>query len=150
MITSFVQYLLMAPSYIGVLNVYAVRLFFFLSLSVTVLNLVRFRGQFANVHDVSWGTKGDNKVQTDLGKAEVTGANKNEVEIQVAASEKDINTIYEDAIHVLKTKPEKAEPKRDLATEQEDYYRGFRTNVSLIFFFQSFLRKRVGVLMRFF
>ena len=101
------------------------------------------------MHDVSWGTKGDNKVQTDLGKAEVTGANKNEVEIQVAASEKDINTIYEDAIHVLKTKPEKAEPKRDLATEQEDYYRGFRTNVGLIFF-RSFLRKRVGVLMRFF
>ena len=33
MITSFVQYLLMAPSYIGVLNVYAVRLFFF-SLSI--------------------------------------------------------------------------------------------------------------------
>jgi len=34
MITSFVQYLLMAPSYIGVLNVYAVRLF---SPLVTVL-----------------------------------------------------------------------------------------------------------------
>jgi len=29
MITSFVQYLLMATSYMGVLNVYAVRLFFF-------------------------------------------------------------------------------------------------------------------------
>ena len=29
MIMSFVQYLLMAPSYIGVLNVYAVCLFFF-------------------------------------------------------------------------------------------------------------------------
>jgi chitin synthase len=25
------------------------------------------RSQFANVHDMSWGTKGDNKVNTDLG-----------------------------------------------------------------------------------
>lgn len=49
MITSFIQYLLLAPSYIAVLNVYA----------------------FANVHDVSWGTKGDNKVSTDLGNVSV-------------------------------------------------------------------------------
>jgi hypothetical protein len=36
MITSFVQYLLMAPSYINVLNVYAVRPSYPLSLSIEV------------------------------------------------------------------------------------------------------------------
>jgi len=108
MITSFVQYLLMAPSYIAVLNVYA----------------------FANVHDVSWGTKGDNKVSTDLGVV-TTGKNKNEVEVAVPTTEHDIDTAYEDAIHVLTTKPPKIEAKPDAATQQEDYYRSFRTNVLL-------------------
>lgn len=106
MLTSFIQYLLLAPSYINVLNVYA----------------------FANVHDVSWGTKGDNKVNTDLGVVK-TGKNTNEVEVAVPTAETDINAAYEDAIHVLSTKPPKEEPKSDPATEQEDYYRNFRTNV---------------------
>ncbi|KAJ6589955.1 glycosyltransferase family 2 protein [Mycena vulgaris] len=109
MITSFVQYLLMAPSYIAVLNVYA----------------------FANVHDVSWGTKGDNKVSTDLGTVTTgKGDKKNEVEAVVPTSENDINAAYEDAIHVLNTKAPKADSKPDAATQQEDYYRTFRTNVS--------------------
>jgi len=108
MITSFIQYLLMAPSYIAVLNVYA----------------------FSNVHDVSWGTKGDNKPAASLGTV-ATSKNKSEVEVEVPTSEKDINALYEDAIHVLNTKPPKEEPKVDTNTQQEDYYRNFRTNVLL-------------------
>ncbi|KAF9269343.1 glycosyltransferase family 2 protein [Marasmius fiardii PR-910] len=107
MITSFIQYLLMAPSYIGVLNVYA----------------------FANVHDVSWGTKGDNKVSTDLGVVKVSSGNKNEVEVVIPTENKDINAGYEDALHVLRTKPPKEEKKKE--RDQEDYYRSFRTNVLL-------------------
>lgn len=76
--------------------------------------------------DVSWGTKGDNKVSTDLGVVS-TGKNKNEVEVAVPTEEKDINAAYEDAIHVLSTKPPKVESKPDPQTEQEDYYKGFRT-----------------------
>ncbi|KAI0250489.1 glycosyltransferase family 2 protein [Lactifluus subvellereus] len=106
MITSFVQYTLLAPSYINILNVYA----------------------FANVHDVSWGTKGDNKVSTDLGVVKA-GKGENAVEVAVPTAEKDINAAYEDAIHVLSTKPPKEEKKVDTATAQEDYYRSFRTNV---------------------
>ncbi|KAF8585057.1 glycosyltransferase family 2 protein [Ramaria rubella] len=109
MITSFLQYLLMAPSYIAVLNVYA----------------------FANVHDVSWGTKGDNKVSTDLGVVKASAGKSNEVEVSVPTEDRDINAAYEDAIHVLSTKPPKAESKPDPATQQEDYYRQFRTNVLL-------------------
>jgi chitin synthase len=123
MITSFVQYLLMAPSYIAVLNVYAVSIF---HTRLSTFSQSLYGTQFANVHDVSWGTKGDNKVSTDLGVV-TTGKNKNEVEVAVPTAEKDINAAYEDAIHVLSTKPPKAEPKVDAATDQEDYYRTFRT-----------------------
>ncbi|KIJ45918.1 glycosyltransferase family 2 protein [Sphaerobolus stellatus SS14] len=108
MMTSFLQYLLMAPSYINVLNVYA----------------------FANVHDVSWGTKGDNTVSTDLGVVKPSGGKGNEVDAPVP-QERDINAAYEDAIHVLSTKPPKEEKKPDAATQQEDFYRQFRTNVLL-------------------
>jgi chitin synthase len=84
------------------------------------------------VHDVSWGTKGDNKVNTDLGVVS-TGKNKNEVEVAVPTTETDINAAYEDAIHVLSTKAPQVEHKVDAATQQEDYYRQFRTKwVSII------------------
>jgi chitin synthase len=87
--------------------------------------------QFANVHDVSWGTKGDNKVSTDLGAATVGGKNKNEVEVVIPTEQKDINAAYEDALHVIAEKPPKVEQKRDASTKQEDYYKNFRTNVLL-------------------
>ncbi|KAH9035911.1 hypothetical protein EDB85DRAFT_2143404 [Lactarius pseudohatsudake] len=101
-------YTLLAPSYINILNVYA----------------------FANVHDVSWGTKGDNKVSTDLGVVKASKG-ENAVEVAVPTAETDINAAYEDAIHVLSTKPLKEEKKEDAATKQEDYCRNFRTNVLL-------------------
>lgn len=47
MLTSFVQYLLLLPSYVNILLIYA----------------------FCNLHDVSWGTKGDNGSAKDLGQA---------------------------------------------------------------------------------
>jgi chitin synthase len=93
------------------------------------------------VHDVSWGTKGDNKVNTDLGVVK-TGKNKNEVETNLPTEEKDINAAYEDAIHVLQSKPPKAESKPDPQTEQEDYYKGFRTNVLLTWTLSNVSRRR--------
>jgi chitin synthase len=49
------------------------------------------------------------------------------VEVEVPTSEKDINSLYEDAIHVLQMKPQKQEAKVDPLTEQKNYYRSFRT-----------------------
>ncbi|KZS93873.1 glycosyltransferase family 2 protein [Sistotremastrum niveocremeum HHB9708] len=112
MITSFIQYLLMAPSYISVLNVYA----------------------FSNVHDVSWGTKGDNKPASDLGSANAAKGkegDKNTVDAVVPTDPADINAAYDDALHVINTKPEKVEAKVDAKTVEEDYYKSFRTNVLL-------------------
>ena len=78
-----------------------------------------------------WGTKGDNKVSTDLGVVSVgKGSNKNEVEVAVPTAEKDINDAYDDAIHVLSTKPRKAGRKVDSTTQQEDHHKTFWTNVS--------------------
>ncbi|KAG8919708.1 Chitin synthase, class 1 [Tulasnella sp. 417] len=108
MITSFIQYLLMAPSYINVLNVYA----------------------FSNTHDISWGTKGDNKVSVDLGVVEKK-KDSNEVEVAVPTEQKDINAAYEDAMAVLSSKPPPEVAKVDEKTAQEDYYKTFRTNVLL-------------------
>jgi chitin synthase len=114
----------MAPSYISVLNVYAV------SRSSSPFHtppfLTSHSYQFANVHDVSWGTKGDNKASTDLGVVKTSG-DKKEVEVNVPTNEKDINALYDDAMHVLNTKPPKVDSKPDAGTMQEDYYRNFRT-----------------------
>jgi chitin synthase len=76
--------------------------------------------------DVSWGTKGDNKVNTDLGVIK-TNKGENAVDVALPVAEKDINAAYEDAIHVLSTKPPKVDKKEDPATAQEDFYRNFRT-----------------------
>ncbi|KAH9026419.1 hypothetical protein EDB84DRAFT_345355 [Lactarius hengduanensis] len=66
---SFIKYTPLAPSYIKILNVYAVRFIYTSSLFPGSLALADWphRTQLANVHDVSWGTKSDNKVSTDLG-----------------------------------------------------------------------------------
>ena len=40
---------------------------------------------------------------------------------------KDMNELYDDALHVLQTKKPKEEKKVDHGQEQEDYYRNVRT-----------------------
>jgi len=72
------------------------------------------RNQFASVHHVSWGAKGDNKVSTDLGVVSADkGEKKNEVEVAVPTAE--ANTYAADP-----------------ATEQEDCYKTFRMNALLV------------------
>jgi chitin synthase len=89
--------------------------------------------QFATVHDVSCGTKGDNKVNTDLGVVSAgKDENKNQVEVALPTTETDINVAYENAIYVLSSKTPKTESKPDPATEQEDYYKMFRMDVLLV------------------
>ncbi|KAH9012182.1 glycosyltransferase family 2 protein [Lactarius pseudohatsudake] len=107
MITPFFQLTLLPPSYFNILNVYASALF------------LTYRE-----------TKGDNEVSTDLGVVKAT-KEENAVEVAVPTAETDINVAYEDAIHVLSTKPPKEEKKEDAARKQEDYYHNFRTNVLL-------------------
>jgi chitin synthase len=107
MFTSIIQYYLMSPSFVSVFGVYSM----------------------CNVHDVSWGTKGSDKVSTDLG---VVGGKNGQVEINLPTEAKDIDEAYMDAVHVLATKAPKEEEKVDLDQSQRDYYAAIRTNVVLI------------------
>ncbi|CAO1630332.1 unnamed protein product [Parajaminaea phylloscopi] len=79
MVTSFPQYMLIAPSFINILNVYA----------------------FCNLHDVSWGTKGSDKadalpsVDTKKDKAEGGGAGTVE---EVERRQEDIDDNFKDVV----------------------------------------------------
>jgi chitin synthase len=107
MFTSLIPYIFMSPSYINVLNIYA----------------------FCNTHDVSWGTKGDNGVSTDLGVVKGSKGKDGDTEVEVAApvEQKDLNEQYDEACLELKTVVIPEVTKRDAKTKQEDYYKSFRT-----------------------
>ncbi|KAF9336137.1 Chitin synthase, class 1 [Podila minutissima] len=106
MFHSFIQYLFMVPSYVNILNVYA----------------------FCNIHDISWGTKGDTSVATDLGVAKQTADG---VEVAVPTDSHDINNAYDEAVSQLSIKTVEVKQSRDAKTKQEDYYREIRTRVLL-------------------
>ncbi|KAK5801928.1 glycosyltransferase family 2 protein [Linnemannia elongata] len=111
MFTSFIQYLGMMPSFVNVLNVYA----------------------FCNTHDVSWGTKGDTIEKMDLGAAKASSNAKTaEVTVDVPTEEKDINALYQVALDSMMERTTEEVKPPDAKTEQEDYYRAFRTRLVLI------------------
>ena len=47
--------------------------------------------------------------------------------VAVVPDEKDMNELYEDALHVLQTKKPKEEKSVNTGQDQEDYYRNVRT-----------------------
>ncbi|KAJ0422590.1 chitin synthase-domain-containing protein [Aspergillus carlsbadensis] len=103
MFTSSAQYFALLPSYICTLQVYA----------------------FCNTHDVTWGTKGDNVVNTDLGAARII--NGSVVELEMPSEQLDIDSGYDAALRNLRDRLEVPEPGISDATQQEDYYRAVRT-----------------------
>ncbi|RHZ84080.1 hypothetical protein Glove_85g79 [Diversispora epigaea] len=110
MFTSFFQYLLLVPFYINIMNVYA----------------------FCNVHDVSWGTKGDTSTAPqDLGGVNVVKGKKGkeEAEVEMPVEQVDINDAYTEAVDELKRGHEEEVKHRSDEEKQEDYYKSFRTNV---------------------
>ncbi|KAF8678347.1 Chitin synthase [Rhizoctonia solani] len=111
--TSAIPYFLMAPLYINLLNTFA----------------------FANLDDISWGTKETGHEQLDLGTVQATKDNKI-VEVELAEAPADRNSAYMDALHRLKVrKPPvtRKEGSTDAEKEQaaKDYYASVRTNVLL-------------------
>ncbi|TPX37513.1 chitin synthase [Synchytrium microbalum] len=115
MITSFVQYMLLLPSFVNILQIYA----------------------FSNLHDVSWGTKGDSggaalaTVETKKGT--------NEVEVEVVTETADLEVNYEAFLLELRSAPEVQVQKVDKATAESDYFRSYRTNLLLTWIFSNFL-----------
>lgn len=106
MLTSSAQYFMLLPSYICTLQVYA----------------------FCNTHDISWGTKGDNIIQTDLGSANGKGTT---VELEMPSEQLDIDSGYDEALRNLRDRVEVPVPEVSEAQQQEDYYRSVRTYMVL-------------------
>ncbi|KAJ6015661.1 Chitin synthase A [Penicillium herquei] len=103
MITSSLQYFLLMPSYVCTLQVYA----------------------FCNTHDVTWGTKGDNVMNTDLGAAKTIDGKT--VLLEMPSEQLDIDSGYDAALRNLRDRLEVPETPPSDAQLQEDYYRAVRT-----------------------
>ncbi|KKK26327.1 chitin synthase A [Aspergillus rambellii] len=103
MFTSSAQYFALLPSYICTLQVYA----------------------FCNTHDVTWGTKGDNVINNDLGAARII--NGSIVEVEMPSEQLDIDSGYDAALRNLRDRLEVPEPPISENQQQEDYYRAVRT-----------------------
>jgi chitin synthase len=102
MFTSSLQYFILLPSYICTLQIYA----------------------FCNTHDVTWGTKGDNVMRTDLGGAIGKGST---VELEMPSEQLDIDSGYDEALRNLRDRVEV--PPAGISDEQlqQDYYKSVRT-----------------------
>lgn len=105
MFTSSLQYFLLLPSYICTLQIYA----------------------FCNTHDISWGTKGDNIISTDLGAATGHGKGGATVELEMPSEQLDIDSGYDEALRNLRDRLEVHTPPTSEAQQQEDYYKSVRT-----------------------
>ncbi|KAM0798984.1 chitin synthase 2 [Usnea florida] len=108
--TSFIQYLLLTPTYINILNVYA----------------------FCNTHDITWGTKGDDKAEK-LPSANLKPGGK--VDVAIPQDDGDLNAQYDAEMRTIASKPAKEVKVVSEAERQEDYYKGFRSAVVLCWMF---------------
>ncbi|WWC71435.1 uncharacterized protein I206_105391 [Kwoniella pini CBS 10737] len=112
MLTSFVQYLLLLPSYVNILLIYAM----------------------CNLHDVSWGTKGDNGASKDLGSAKkVEKDGKEMAEVALPTKQEDVEALWQQARQELRIPAKEKIEKRSAETKRADEDRNFRTNVVLLF-----------------
>lgn len=118
--TSLFQYMLVSPSYINVLNVYA----------------------FCNIHDISWGTKSATKVET-LGVAkfkESGDPEKKEFEIlglAVPMKGTQMNERYISQLKMIQDPPKKVKTVIDAEESKKDYYAMFRSVVVLLWIFTN-------------
>ena len=86
-----------------------------------------------NLHDVTWGTKGDNGSAKDLGGAKkVKGEDGKEMlEVELPTAREDVDQIWQASRTALSFKPAEEKEHRDAATKQADHDRNSRTNVVL-------------------
>ncbi|KAG7660459.1 uncharacterized protein J8A68_006031 [[Candida] subhashii] len=109
MFTSFAQYVLLSPTYINVLNIYA----------------------FCNIHDVSWGTKGVEQAK-DLGSAKSVSKDSDELIMIAPGVEQEVNESYLDTLETLRAmEPEVPQPKKK-NIKDDAYYAFVRTMTVLV------------------
>ncbi|KAI0595860.1 chitin synthase [Biscogniauxia sp. FL1348] len=113
MLHSFPAYMILMSTYINILMVYA----------------------FNNWHDVSWGTKGSDKVEA-LPTAQVVKDEKGEAAIEeIDKPQEDIDSQFEQTVKraLAPFKPEPEDSKPDL----EDSYKSFRTSLVIAWLFSN-------------
>ena len=113
MFTSFIQYLFLTPTYINILNVYA----------------------FCNTHDITWGTKGDDKAEK-LPSATLKPGGK--VDVNIPTDDGDLNAQYEAEMRKIVMKAPEEKREFTAAEKQEDYYKSFRSRVVLVWLICNF------------
>lgn len=114
MFTCFLQYLVLTPTYINVLNIYA----------------------FCNTHDITWGTKGDDKAE----KLEsVTIKADGKLDVAIPQDDGDLNAQYDAELQKFAGKAPKEVKKLNPADKQEDYYKSFRSNVVTAWMVTNFI-----------
>jgi chitin synthase len=106
MFTSFPQYLVLMPSFVNILNVYA----------------------FSNWHDVSWGTKGSDKSEAlPSAKTEKAEDGKHTVIEEVDLPQADIDSNFE--VTVKRALQPYVAPKENTEKSLDDSYKSFRTKL---------------------
>jgi hypothetical protein len=86
-----------------------------------------------NLHDVTWGTKGDNGAAKDLGGAKkVKDADGKELlEVELPTAREDVDSMWAASRSSLRQPPPQEKEHRDAATKLADHDRNSRTNVVL-------------------
>lgn len=110
MLTCFPQSLFLQPTWVTILSIYSL----------------------ANLHDVSWGTKGSDAASSDLGgvKGE-KGKTDAVVEVKVPTSASDADELWHHAQADLARKPVEQKQHRSKAVKQTDQQQNFRTKFLL-------------------
>ena len=109
MFTSFLQYLLISPAYINVLNIYA----------------------FCNIHDVSWGNR-DAPQAKDLDAAKVTDVDGEMVMTIASSSPEELEDAYRATIEDLRVPPPKVRAAPHKKDKIDSYYALIRTVTVLV------------------
>lgn len=109
MVTSFLQYLLISPSYVNVLNIYS----------------------FCNIHDVSWGNR-DTPQAKDLGTAKVSDVDGELVMMVVPGSQGELEDLYKATLEELKIPAAPVVQRKSQKEKDDSYYALIRTVTVLV------------------
>ena len=89
---------------------------------------------FCNTHDITWGTKGDDKAH-ELGSVSTKPGGK--VEVNIPQDDGDLNDQYDSEMRIIANKAVKEKRVVSASEHQEDYYKGFRSAVVLAWMFSN-------------